>query len=152
MEFKKIEIVNRSYLDEVDPEYSDALVICDDNKLEGIITEGEKDYLVFGAIDEDRIFLIQGLTADIGYTMIYRGIKEDNIYIGTQSAMNYFIKIGLKESTIKVGEEKEISKEELKELKQKIKEKSKNLNEVSRQLYKEKYKKEESKVLLYSKK
>ena len=149
---REIEIVNRCYLDDADPEYFNATVICNGEKVEGIITEGDKEYLFFGAISEDRFFLVQGLTDDIGYATAYKGIKEGNIYIGTQFAMNDFIKIGLKESTIKVGGEKEISKEDLKELKQKIKEKSKNLNESSRQLYKEKYKKEESKVLLYSKK
>lgn len=148
---KQINIVNTCFLDEVEPEYLEGIIIVEENKFKGILNK-EEESLIFGTISEKEIAVYESVEDKELYTKLYNGKKDNNSYFGNEFACSEFIRIGTKESQITLEDIENLNIEEIKLLENKINSKSKNIKKETKYFYDKIFKTVKQKSLLYSKK
>lgn len=147
---KQINIVNTCFLDEAEPEYLEGIIIVEDNKFKGLLNKEET--LIFGTISEEEIAVYESVEDKELYANLYKGKKDNDVYIGNEFACNEFIRIGTKESQITLEDIENFDIEKIKSLENKMNSKSKKIKKEAKYFYDKIFKTVKKKSLLYSKK
>lgn len=113
-------------------------VITDGNKLEGIIGEDFKSYVVFGTIDDNEIKLIMSSNHDKELPKMYKGTINNKKYCGEKLVVNRFCEIPYEECQVALYNPdiyRDVSDDEIDDLEELINLRKRLFGEESKYLY-----------------